>query len=60
MGVIITVMWHEIQGVSYHQPHKCGHQFFQAYIKETSKVCITGPLWREFTSAQWIPLTEGQ
>ena len=29
-------------------------------INETSKVRITGPLWRESTGDQWIPLPKGQ
>ena len=33
---------------------------FQAYIKETSMLCVTGPLLGEFTGHCWIPLTKGQ
>ena len=33
---------------------------FQTNTKETSKLCITGPLWGESTGYRWIPLTKGQ
>ena len=33
---------------------------FRTNIIETSKVCITGSLWREFLGDRWIPLTKGQ
>ena len=35
-------------------------QFIQAQISENIKTQRNLPLWGEFTSDQWIPLTKGQ
>ena len=35
------------------------NSLFRHTTKETSKLCITGPLWRESTSDRWIPLIKG-
>ena len=37
--------------------HNC---LLRLTAKNTSKLCITGPLWWRFTSDQWIPLIKGQ
>ena len=36
------------------------NSLFRVMTKKSSKVRITGPLWRESTSDWWIPLTKGQ
>ena len=48
-------------GDSDHRLLKClFNSLLGASIKGTSKIRITGPLWRESTGDRWIPLTKGQ
>ena len=48
-------------GVSnYWQPDCLSNSLLRLTSKKTSRIHITGPLWRESTSDQWIPLTKGQ
>ena len=51
----------DVTWVSYHLRSPATWMFVQQFvwagIKERSKVCITGLLWRESTGNQWIPLT---
>ena len=53
---VTWALWHLISP----DTQELVQQIVQANIKETSKVCITGPLWRESTGDWWIPLTKGQ
>ena len=47
--------------VSNHQHHDCLlNTFIQAHVRETSKLCATGPLCGEFTEDRWIPRIKGQ
>ena len=51
----------EHDGISNHQPHNCLlNRLFKAQIKENIKALCHWPLWGEFTSDRWIPLTKGQ
>ena len=56
----ITVMSHEHQDTLNHQQLACLLNSLPIPTKETSKLCITGPLWEELTNHRWIPLTKGQ
>ena len=50
------------EGVSGHQPLEClFNHLFRCRSKKTSKLRVTYcPLWGDFTSDRWIPLTKGQ
>ena len=56
----ITVKSQDYHGISNHW-HNC---FFNSLVrltaKKSSKLCITGHLWRESTGDQWIFLIKGQ
>ena len=57
----MPVMSNEHQDILYisiHLPLNCSfHSLFMQTSMEISRLCITGPLWRESTSDQWILLT---
>ena len=57
----MTVTSLEIHGVSNsRQLGRLFSRFFWLTWSESSKICITGPVWRESTGDRWIPLTKGQ
>ena len=60
---LIALEWrhNEHDGGWNHQPHDCLlNRLFRRKSKKTSKPCVTGFLWGEFTGDRWIPRTKGQ
>ena len=54
---------HERHGVSnYHEVAVCSRacSWLTLTTQSTSRLCVTGPLWRESAGYRWIPLTKGQ
>ena len=59
--MLFTVMPHECHGVLTHlQLDWFSNNLFRLKTKKIWKICITGLLWVESNSIQWIPLTKGQ
>ena len=56
-----AVMSYKCLSISSQQElHSYLKNMFKLSKKNTSKLCITGPLWGESTGEQWIPHTKGQ
>ena len=61
--VKISLQWrhNEHDGVSnYQRLHCLLNGWSRRRSKKTSKLCVTGLLWWEFTGSRWIPTTKGQ
>ena len=58
--VCFTVEWGLVKYNIKNQPTtEIVFEQFSSKLKETSKACLTGPLWRDFTGDWWVPFTKG-